>query len=156
METQTRWDSRSSLGQELKLIHIVAMSLCLMACQTMPPPNLTPIQKVIYEESVRSNIDPALVLGVVKVESSFQPRVVSEGNYGLMQIKPATARAMGHRGPPDALLQAETNVTYGIRYLKHCYSIWGEWKRALGCYNGAAVANGAYSRRVLQEADKYR
>ena len=156
METKTRWDNSSPLGQELKLLHVVAVSLCLAACQTVPPPNLTPIQRVIYDESIRADIDPAIVLGVAKIESGFRPNVVSEGNYGLMQIKPATARSMGHRGAANSLLQAETNVFYGIRYLKHCYGIWGEWKRALGCYNGAAVANSAYSRRVMKEADKFR
>ena len=38
-----------------------------------------------------------------------------------MQILPATARTMGHNGPPSELLDAETNLKYAVRYLRGAY-----------------------------------
>ena len=54
-------------------------------------------------------------------ESRYHPRVVSLGNYGLMQIKHGTARAMGYNGPASGLLDPETNLTYAVKYLAGAY-----------------------------------
>jgi soluble lytic murein transglycosylase-like protein len=54
---------------------------------------------------------------VVKRESGGNPRAVSKGNYGLMQIRLGTAKAMGYRGNAKGLLDADTNMTYAMRYL---------------------------------------
>ena len=43
--------------------------------------------------------------------------------YGLMQILPATARGMGYRGTPGGLLDAETNLKYGVKYLRGAYMV---------------------------------
>ena len=48
------------------------------------------------------------------------------GNYGLMQIKPATARGMGYSGSAAGLLDADTNMTYAVKYLA------GAWRVARG------------------------
>ncbi len=58
-----------------------------------------------------------LVLAVMRVESSFNPHVVHAGNFGLMQIKPQTARGLGYRGSPRGLLDPATNLRYGVKYL---------------------------------------
>ena len=43
--------------------------------------------------------------------------------YGLMQILPATARQMGFRGQPSDLLDAQTNLTYAVRYLRGAWMV---------------------------------
>lgn len=63
------------------------------------------------------NVPVALVRRVVKRESNFNPGAYNRGHWGLMQIKHATARGMGYRGPPRGLLDAETNLRYAVRYL---------------------------------------
>ena len=40
---------------------------------------------------------------------------------GLMQIKTGTAQALGYQGGPAGLLDAETNLTYGVKYLAGAY-----------------------------------
>ena len=56
------------------------------------------------------SVDRALVLAFARQESGFNPRARSPaGAVGLMQLMPATARAMGATGPltdPDVSLQA--------------------------------------------------
>ncbi len=66
-----------------------------------------------------------LVRRVIKRESGGNPRIVSKGNYGLMQIKLATARAMGYRGDAAGLLDANTNMTYAVKYLAGAYRAAG-------------------------------
>jgi len=62
---------------------------------------------------------------VIKRESGGNPRVVHKGNYGLMQIKLATARALGYGGGAAGLLDAETNMTYAVKYLAGAYRVAG-------------------------------
>ncbi len=54
-------------------------------------------------------------------ESGYNPRAVSSGNYGLMQIRLGTARAMGYNGSAAGLLDPATNMTYAVRYLAGAY-----------------------------------
>lgn len=72
------------------------------------------------------NLPPALVLGIIKTESSFNPFAASPiPAYGLMQVVPASAGADAHRlitgqkGRPtkSMLFNPETNVEYGSAYL---------------------------------------
>ena len=62
---------------------------------------------------------------VIKRESGGNPRVIYKGNYGLMQIKLATARSMGYRGDAAGLLDADTNMTYAVKYLAGAYHVAG-------------------------------
>ena len=65
-----------------------------------------------------------LVHRVIKRESRYNPRAVGRGGaMGLMQIKHGTARALGYAGTPAGLLSAETNLTYGVRYLAGAYKV---------------------------------
>ena len=70
---------------------------------------------------------------VIQIESRGNPRVVSKGNYGLMQIRLGTARAMGYSGTAQGLLDADTNMTYAVKYLAGAY-------RAAGCNANRAIA----------------
>jgi Transglycosylase SLT domain len=45
-------------------------------------------------------------------ESHYNPRIVHRHCYGLLQIKPATARSMGYKGPAQGLLDPETNLRW--------------------------------------------
>ncbi|MGN6569850.1 MAG: transglycosylase SLT domain-containing protein [Pseudolabrys sp.] len=72
-----------------------------------------------------NGVPEALVRRVIKRESGGNPRVVSRGNYGLMQIKLATARALGYSGGAAGLLDAETNMNYAVKYLAGAYRVAG-------------------------------
>ena len=62
-------------------------------------------------------------------------RVVYRGNYGLMQIRLGTARALGYRGDAEGLLEPATNMAYGVPYLAGAYrAAHGDEARALVLY----------------------
>src|SRR5580698_5204031 len=77
----------------------------------------------------------SLVERVIKRESGGNPRAVSQGNYGLMQIRLSTARAMGYSGSAEGLLDAQTNMTYAVKYLAGAYrAAGGNEDRAVALY----------------------
>jgi hypothetical protein len=78
-----------------------------------------------------------LIHRIIVRESRYNPRAQHAGNYGLMQIKPATARGMGYRGSPAGLLIAKTNLTYAVPYLANAYRVaGGNEDRAVQLYAG--------------------
>jgi soluble lytic murein transglycosylase-like protein len=79
------------------------------------------LDSLIARHAAANNLPEELVRRVIKRESGGNPRVVSAGNYGLMQIKLATARAMGYSGTAAGLLDADTNMTYAVKYLAGAY-----------------------------------
>jgi Transglycosylase SLT domain len=85
------------------------------------------------QQASAAGIPVSLVQRVIRRESGGNPRAVSRGNYGLMQIRLGTARAMGYSGSAAGLLDAQTNMTYAVRYLAGAY-------RAAGGNEGRAVA----------------
>ena len=81
------------------------------------------LDALIARHAVANNVPEDLVRRVIKRESGGNPRVVSAGNYGLMQIKLATARSMGYTGSAAGLLDADTNMTYAVKYLAGAYRV---------------------------------
>jgi soluble lytic murein transglycosylase-like protein len=74
------------------------------------------------ERNARENAVPlALANAVIRIESNFNAQIVHAGNYGLTQIRLATARSLGFDGPPSALLDPDTNLRFGLKYLGGAY-----------------------------------
>jgi hypothetical protein len=80
---------------------------------------------LISQHARANGLPEDLVHKVVRAESTYNPRAYHRGNYGLMQIRYGTARALGYMGPPSGLLDANTNLTYGVRYLAGAYRVAG-------------------------------
>jgi soluble lytic murein transglycosylase-like protein len=83
----------------------------------------TEIDRLIEKYAELYDVPVALVRRVVKRESNFRPGATNRGHYGLMQIKPATARSMGYKGTARGLLDAETNLKYSVKYLRGAYLV---------------------------------
>lgn len=83
------------------------------------------LEFLINKHASANNVPITLVRRVIKRESRGNPRVISKGNYGLMQIRLGTARAMGYRGSAAGLLDPETNMTYAVKYLAGAYKAAG-------------------------------
>lgn len=82
---------------------------------------------IIYQEALSAGIEPALAFGVIAQESGFDASAIgSQGERGLMQIKPSTARAYDARITPDALLRPQVNVRLGLRHLKREVEYFGD------------------------------
>ena len=84
------------------------------------------LEPLIVQHAKANNVPPSLVHRIIIRESRYNARAVGRGGaLGLMQIKHATARALGYSGPADGLLDADTNLTYGVRYLAGAYKVAG-------------------------------
>jgi soluble lytic murein transglycosylase-like protein len=81
------------------------------------------LDMLISKHAAANGVPEALVRRVIKRESGGNPRVVSKGNYGLMQIKLATARGLGYGGSAAGLLDADTNMAYAVKYLAGAYRV---------------------------------
>jgi soluble lytic murein transglycosylase-like protein len=81
------------------------------------------LDSLIVQHAAANGVPEDLVRRVIKRESGGNPRAVSAGNYGLMQIKLATARSMGYTGNAAGLLDANTNMTYAVKYLAGAYRV---------------------------------
>ncbi len=93
------------------------------------------LDAMIASQAAANNVPVELVRRVIMRESRGNPRIVSNGNYGLMQIKLATARSMGYRGNAAGLLDANTNMTYAVKYLAGAYrAARGNADRAMHYY----------------------
>jgi soluble lytic murein transglycosylase-like protein len=89
----------------------------------------------IARHAAANGVPMELARRVVKRESSGNPRAVSQGNYGLMQIRLGTAQAMGYRGNAQGLLDPEVNMTYAMRYLAGAHrAAGGNHDRAIALY----------------------
>jgi hypothetical protein len=119
------------------------------------------IADVVMEESKVSRIPIHLVLGVMSLESEFNPSAISSvGATGLMQIMPEVWKQ--YISSPD--LQGQTswhnpalNVRVGMRYLGDLWKEHGNWKKVLKQYGGFVKADPApYIRIVMANAEKYK
>ena len=90
---------------------------------------------MIAAQAEANGVPVSLIHRVIMRESRYNPRAVSGGNYGLMQIRLGTARAMGYRGSAEGLLDPATNLTYAVRYLAGAYrAARGNESRAAALY----------------------
>jgi len=94
------------------------------------------LHSLIDQHAAANGLPSELVHRVVRRESNYNPRAVGRGGaLGLMQIKHATARGMGYTGSASGLLDANTNLTYAVRYLAGAYRVaGGNHSRSVGYY----------------------
>lgn len=131
-----KWIIVSSLSALSRLFAVLFFSVTLLGpALAAPPSNSTRYEPLI--QSHASLLDPALIRAVIRVESNFAARAVSRaGAMGLMQLMPATARALGVRNAFDP---AE-NIRGGVTYLKLQLERFGRLDYALAAYNAGPEA----------------
>ena len=110
-----------------------------------------PLDGMAAAQASANGVPVSLVERVIKRESGGNPRAVSRGNYGLMQIRLGTARAMGFTGSAAELLDPQVNMTYAVRYLAGAYrAAGGNENRAVALY-----ASGYYYQAKAQGFSPY-
>ena len=120
--------------------------------------NTGALDALIARHAAANGLPVELVHRVVKRESGYNPRASSRGNFGLMQIRYQTARGVGYSGSAAGLLDAETNLTYAVKYLAGAYrAAGGNSGRAVSLYasgyHGRSVRRVAVARRAPAPAD---
>lgn len=111
--------------------------------------------QMVWYESHRAALDPALVLGMVEVESGFRKFAISSaGAMGVMQVMPFWTRVLG-QGDATMLFQWQTNLRFGCVILRHYLKLEdGQLAMALGRYNGSRGQN-AYPQAVLAAQQRW-
>ena len=95
----------------------------------------------VLEAANRYQVDPAIILAIIKAESNYDLYAVSRaGAVGLMQLMPRTARELGVRN----IFNPEQNIHGGVKYFSQLLNKFsGDHALALAAYN-------AGSRKVLK------
>ncbi|HEY1160496.1 MAG TPA: transglycosylase SLT domain-containing protein [Terracidiphilus sp.] len=101
-----------------------------------------PWWETIKAESAKNNLDPYMVVSLIRQESEFNPSVISYANaYGLMQLLPSTGKAIAREEGIShfqtfQLLDPEMNIRLGTRYLRQMLDkVGGVQEYALAAYN---------------------
>jgi soluble lytic murein transglycosylase-like protein len=94
--------------------------------------------QTLWYESKRSGLEPALLLGLVQVESGFRKYAISiAGARGYTQVMPFWSRLIGD-GDVGRLFHMQTNLRFGCVILRHYLDRErGDMYLALGRYNGS-------------------
>ncbi len=105
--------------------------------------------QTLWYESQRAALEPALVLGLIEVESGFRKYAISAaGARGYMQVMPFWMRLIGD-GDESRLFHLQTNLRFGCTILRHYLQMErGDLFMALGRYNGSR-GQSEYPRAVL-------
>ncbi len=125
-----------------------------------------PYKTEIDAAAAKYGLDPALLRGLIRQESNFNPNAGSPaGAQGLCQLMPGTAAALGCTNVNDPA----QNIDAGARYLRQQLDAFGgDVSKALAAYNagpGAVKRYGGvppyaetqnYVRQVQAYADQYR
>ena len=107
-----------------------------------------------------NNLDPWLVAGLIRQESSFNPRAVSVANArGLMQVLPSVGQevATSLRFPvwsPALLLDADANLQLGTAHLASFFKQYGTLPRVLAAYNAGGARVNRWSTKTEKNNPK--
>ncbi len=111
----------------------VSSTTASSAVAEVPPTD--PLGERISYYSALYQVPEPLVRRSIEIESGYNPNSRHGPFWGLMQIRPDTARSMGYHGPVRGLLDADTNLKYGVAYLSNAYVVAsGNADRALSLY----------------------
>ncbi len=91
------------------------------------------LEEAVAHYAQEYQLSPALVMAVIKVESDFNPLVISKaGAVGLMQLIPETAIQHGVKN----LYDTRDNVAGGVKHLRYLLDRYhGNVRLALAAYN---------------------
>lgn len=98
----------------------------------------TAVISMIAAQAPAYGVPTWFALRIAKIESGYNPSVRGKaGEYGVFQLKCATARGVGFRGNCAQLLTASTNVKFGLKHLSIAVrSSHGNLKLAASKHNG--------------------
>ncbi|MCC6876336.1 MAG: transglycosylase SLT domain-containing protein [Sandaracinaceae bacterium] len=106
-------------------------------------PRPRPYREIVEAAAARHELDPDLLFAVMRVESVYNPRIISyAGAIGLMQIMPRTGRLIAHAMERDdftidQLLLPEVNIEMAAWYLRSLIDRFeGRVPLAIAAYNG--------------------
>jgi soluble lytic murein transglycosylase-like protein len=102
------------------------------------PANRGPVIAMIKARAPSYGVPTWFALRIAQIESGYNPNARgAAGEYGVFQLKCATAKGLGYRGGCGGLLNASTNVSYGLKHLSQAVrSSRGNLRLAASKHNG--------------------
>jgi len=114
---------------------------------TLDSKSIYEISKTIYEESIKYNFNPLLITAIIKTESNYDPKAVSDSYaYGLCQVRrfiaPELAENIGVKwdGAEKTLFDPVKNIKIGVYYLSILNRDFRDLKTAVIAYNQGPYA----------------
>lgn len=114
----------------LVLVALVGLVACGRAAEEpvsrdvpLYPGETAELRVMINKTADAYGVPRSLVHKVIQRESDYRPKARNGPYYGMMQILPATARQMGFSGENSDLLDAQTNLTYAVKYLRGAWMV---------------------------------
>lgn len=146
-------------------IMVVALLLACVSCKAWgssveKDDSKSTLVQLLADKAKDQNVPFSLAYAIVSVESNFDPRAYSSGNYGLGQIRCGTARGLGFKGKCSALLNPEINLTWSMQYLKLALdTAKGDFCKAATLYNRGTNARvgkkpSSYCKKVMAKIPK--
>ena len=125
---------------EQRLVHLRWLGQMSERLKRRTADHLTRVEflETLWYESSRAGLEPALMLGLVQVESGFRKYAISiVGARGYTQVMPFWSRLIGD-GNVSRLFHTQTNLRFGCVILRHYLDLErGNLFLALGRYNGS-------------------
>ena len=114
---------------------------------TLDSKSIYEIAKTIYEEAIKYNFNPLLITAIMKTESNYDPKAVSDSYaYGLCQVRrfiaPEIAESLGIKwdGAENTLFDPVKNIKIGVYYLSILNRDLNDLKTAVIAYNQGPYA----------------
>ena len=83
------------------------------------------LKPLIARYASENGLPYELADAVIRVESRYNAGARNGPNMGLTQINFRTAQSLGYKGDAAGLLDAETNLRFGLKYLATAYKLAG-------------------------------
>ena len=114
---------------------------------TLDSKSIYEISKTIYEEAVKYNFNPLLITAIIKTESNFDTKAVSDSYaYGLCQVRRFIAPELAENidiqwdGAEKTLFDPIKNIKIGVYYLSMLNRNFNDLKTAIIAYNQGPYA----------------
>jgi soluble lytic murein transglycosylase len=116
---------------------------------------LFPLNYIELIKKNAENLDPLIVISLIRQESGFNPEAKSGvGAKGLMQLMPATAKRFNKRVRVKHLGNPEINVAIGSKYLRVLLSRFdGNLIYALASYNAGESRIDRWRKEIFRNDD---
>lgn len=131
------------------LLFVAAAAVALYCAKDMLLQQFYPLSyyEIVMEQSEKNDLDPTLVYGIIRAESSFDTNAVSRADArGLMQMTPQTFEWVQTMIPDsenltaDDLFDPKVNIQFGCELLSLLLSHYENESAAICAYN-AGIGN---------------
>src|SRR5918994_543838 len=162
---------RQILRRRVGLVALAVVACCVLLAVVVRPFADKAVQEIslplrhediIRQQAADKGLDPALIAGVIYVESRFRDQTSHAGAKGLMQIMPSTADYIARKSGGTEFVQGDLatpqiNIAYGSWYLRYLLDHYhGNTILALAAYNAGEGKVDEWWRKAADRGEKFR